>query len=372
VLAFSASAFSPLSLLAESEGTLERPTPANLERKGVLSALVTEEHGRSVDRGLAFLVTQQDPDSGAFGAPKARVAVTALSCLALLASGSTPGRGPYGDQVERGIAYLLRHCRPMKAGLSDPESERYYINASEDQISRMHGHGFATLALSEAYGMARGATASISPDELAQKIQGAVDLIVAVQTRDGGWGYEPEDDGFHEGSITVCQLQALRSAKDAGFRVDIKTIEKALDYLRRSQDPDGGFRYSLRDARKTYALTAAAVSTLNAIGIYDQDMVDRGIDYMERHLVTDPAAEEWFYYGNLYACQAFYQHRQGHRFERWFTTIRSRLIDRQGRKGSGAWEAEHQLEHPYGPAYATSCALLVLQVPYQYLPIFQK
>lgn len=356
-------------LLAEKEGTDAAAPGKTAAGKPIPThgTLIDEDHQRSVLAGIEHLARQQDPDSGAFGAEKARIAVTALGSLAFLAHGSIPGRGPHGETVEKALVYLLRHGRPPDAKRSD----RIYFEAEGDDYSRMHGHGFATLALAEAYGMFGGRVGAYPPKEVHAKIQGAVNLIESSQTRDGGWGYYPENDGSHEGSITVCQVQALRSAKDAGFRVKIQTIEKALDYLSRSQDKrSGGFKYSLQDPKTSYALTAAAVSTLNALGVYDENSVDRGIDFMER--TFEPTVDaEWFFYGNLYAAQAYYQHRRGRHWERWFQTVRKLLLDRQGHPEPGAWVALHRLED-YGSAYATACALLILQVPYQYLPIFQK
>lgn len=342
---------------AEKPQTLRRPTVD-----------ISQEQMQSVLAGLEFLANQQDQDSGAFGKEKARIAVSALSCLAFMANGCVPGRGPYGDTVERGLTYLVRHARPPDQKLSN----QYYIVANGDDYSRMHGHGFATLALAEAFGMFGGKIGALSPDDVRFKIQAAVNLIEASQTRDGGWGYYPEDDGSHEGSITVCQLQALRSAQNAGFRVDKIVVEKALEYVRKSQEDDGGFTYSLRDRKTTYALTAAALSTLNAIGVYDQKRIDRGIAYMERNHVARIDLEPWFFYGNLYAGQAMFQHRRGKHWERWFGAIRKTLLANQGRQHRGAWEPEGRLEEPYGPAYGTACALLILQIPYQYLPIFQR
>jgi hypothetical protein len=64
-------------------------------------------------------------------------------------------------------------------------------------VSRMHGHGFATLALAEAYGMAP------RNERLKQALTAAVGVIERSQSPEGGWYYFPHPVN-HEGSVTVC------------------------------------------------------------------------------------------------------------------------------------------------------------------------
>src|SRR5215213_6160111 len=65
----------------------------------------------AIDKGLKFLATRQQED-GSFAASGygRNAAVVALAGMAWLAGGSTPGRGPYGDEVKRVSEYLLDHC----------------------------------------------------------------------------------------------------------------------------------------------------------------------------------------------------------------------------------------------------------------------
>ena len=64
--------------------------------------LITPDTDRAIARGVAYLAEQQTED-GAFGTSgyQRNVAICALSGMALMASGSTPGRGPYGKQIDR-------------------------------------------------------------------------------------------------------------------------------------------------------------------------------------------------------------------------------------------------------------------------------
>src|SRR6185436_8632699 len=143
--------------------------------------------------------------------------------------------------------------------------------------SDMHTQGYVTWALAMAYGMSFGMESVDQRVQLARVTQAAVHCIEQAQNRDkGGWFYNfvPEADA-HEGSVTVTALEALRSAKEAGLVVDATVIDRAVGYLRESQvrdvdDPKfGAFRYRLRDPITSFALTAAAVSSLNQTGEYD-------------------------------------------------------------------------------------------------------
>ena len=72
--------------------------------------------------------------------------------------------------------------------------------------------------------------------ELKNALNKAVQIIQKGPTGLGGWGYVPDDLTWDEGSTTVCCLQALRAASDAGIVVEKKYIQKAIDYLYKSAD----------------------------------------------------------------------------------------------------------------------------------------
>ena len=71
----------------------------------------------------------------------------------------------------------------------------------------------------------------------------------------------------------------------------------------------------------------------------------------------------FFYYGHYYAVQVFWQ-VGGTAWRDWYTSIRDDLLERQ--LDDGSWQ------DPYGREYATAMACLVLQMPRNHLPIFQR
>ena len=248
-----------------------------VRKKTASSLQIAAHHAAAVEKGLRFLAMNQN-FSGSFGPEKARIAISALSCLSFMANGSTPNRGRYGVVVWKGIKYLMSKVQAKPKG---------YIFTPEDGLSRMHGHGYATLALAQVYGMFgldEKALEEYSLEDLRERLEEAVKCIEKAQSPDGGWYYEPDHAGYHEGSVTVCQVQALRAAKNVGIKVDLQAIDKAIEYLRRSQNEDGSFCYSLleKNRRGTFALCAAALSTLNALGKYDTTDVKKGLGYLER------------------------------------------------------------------------------------------
>jgi hypothetical protein len=90
---------------------------------------------------------------------------------------------------------------------------------------------------------------------------------------------------------------------------------------------------------------------------------------LQRNLAAyrrNPAAaieKEWFFYGNLYMAQALFQ-QGGEAWKDWYPKVRSQLLSRQAADGS--WES------PYGNEYATATAVLILEIPLGYLPLFQR
>ena len=54
----------------------------------------------------------------------------------------------------------------------------------------------------------------------------------------------------------------------------------------------------------------------------------------------------------------------GDYWKQWYPAIREELLRQQ--ESDGRWKS------PHGDVYATAMALLILQVPNRYLPIFQR
>jgi len=227
--------------------------------------------------------------------------------------------------------------------------------AAETSHGPMYGHGFATLLLAEVYGM--------SPQsEVREALRRAVRLIVSTQNEEGGWRYQPVRADA-DISVTVCQIMALRAARNAGVYVDKQVIDKAIEYVEQSQNPDGGFRYMLNSGGSAFARSAGAVAALQYGGVYNSDAIERGLAYLERFRPPQDQSVGHYFYGHYYAAQAMFL-AGDKSWNSWWPAIRSELLEKQAEDGSWRGQA--------GDEYGTAMALIILQMPNRLLPIFQK
>jgi len=307
---------------------------------------------RAISKGLEFLAREQNPDGswrtgGGWGSYP--VAMSSLAGLALLASGSTPVRGPHAKNVRRATNYVLSQQQPN--GL---------LAAPAEEARSMYGHGFGTLFLSQVYGMEEDRTRQ---QRIKAALTRAVQLIARSQSRDGGWLYTPDARG-DEGSVTITQVQALRGCRNAGVHVPAAVIKRAIRYIERSQNPDGGISYSVRSRGSRPAISAAACAVLYNAGKYDSPMAKKCFRYAWRYCQPTTSTGGHYYYTQLYMSQASWQ--MGDKYwNKYFKDIQGRLLQLQ--QGNGSWQGDH-----VGLVYGTSIALLIFQIPYNHLPILSR
>ena len=68
-------------------------------------------------------------------------------------------------------------------------------------------------------------------------------------------------------SVTICQINALRAARNAGLFVPKETVDACIRYVKQRQNPDGGFRYMLQGgATSAFPRSAAGVVALYSAG----------------------------------------------------------------------------------------------------------
>ncbi len=366
---------------AVQDGGAQPASP--LERAAARTGVGGEAARAALERGLVWLEeAQRRAGDGSFPATGARaatsgtgpaaevggfapVAVTSLGALAWMAGGSSPGRGPHGRACAAAVDWIAACCE------FDERSERHgYVARQGDPLSRMHGHGLATLALAQAFAMsphtARGAHVSSA-------LHAAVRCIERSQGVEGGWDYEPRKGLAHENSITITAVQALRAAKEAGVDVERTVIARAVDYVGRTQKPDGSFRYALGDPTSSVAVTAAAIATLNATGTYSGQPLVEAYDFLARRLALREQEGGRIegdlvvcpFYERLYLAQALWQHADRGTYEGWWKTEQARVLASQ--RPDGSWS-----DARFGDAYATAMNCLVLALPEGLLPIFQR
>jgi len=312
---------------------------------GPLPDEVTPDLQHRVKKGLDWLAKNLNSEAAMSSVGVDPTAIVGLAGIAFIADGSLPQNGPYGREVDRILDFILKNCQ--ESGLV----------ASPGYPSPMYGHGFATLFLSEVYGM------SPRPD-LKERLQNAIRLIVQTQNNEGGWRYQPVPQDA-DLSVTICQVMALRAARNAGIKVPKRTIDRAIDYVKKLQEPDGGFAYMMNSRGSGFPRSAAGVACLYYMGEYDAPEIKRGLKYLMQRLPgkSENSGDYHYFYGNYYATQAMFM-SGGDSWAQYWPAIRKELATRQ--QADGSWNDQN------GQIYATSMSLIILQVPNRLLPILQK
>ncbi len=305
----------------------------------------------AINRGLDYLVRTQNNDGSwrASGYGAYPTAMTALAGMALLGSGSTPTRGRRWQAVRKATNFLIKCAQPDGV-----------ITVVAEEGRSMYGHGFSTMFLAQVYGMEVDARLQ---KKLHRVLTKAVALICKAQSGAGGWYYTP-DSRSDEGSVTVTQMQSLRACRNAGIVVPKKTIDRAVGYIRKSANSDGGISYSMHGGGSRPPITAAAVAVLYNAGKYDDPVAKKALKYAVRHLPVNGSGNGHHYYAQLYLAQALYQTGDA-RWDKYFKKMSKWLLRAQRKDGS--WRGDG-----VGNTYGTAIACTILQLPYALVPIYQR
>jgi hypothetical protein len=313
----------------------------------------------AVVRGLNWLVRQQSPDGrwmldGAFKDKGVAndIAGTALGLLPFLGAGKTHRAGkdnPYDKPVEKALMYLRRK--------QDPKTGNFG--------GGMYGHGMATIALCESYGLTQDPL-------LRRNAQMAVNYIVASQHDGGGWRYSPGEAG--DLSVSGWQIMALKSAQMAGLDVPAVTFRKAERFLDHCCDK----------ANEGYGYTGAgSTPTLSSVGLLCRQYLQgwgprnlRLINGIANNVAIAPDAKKDVYY-TYYATQVLF-HFGGETWTNWNTKMRRTLLDTQENVQTspnfGSWTATGDVwgSQGGGRLMVTALNLLTLEVYYRHLPLYQR
>lgn len=352
----------PAALAAPPRHAFRPPaSPWDVAAREYLGTPASEAAAR---RGLAYLASHQSADGHwASGPYPADVGITGLCLMAFLAAGQQPGRGPYGANLSLAVDFLASQVQ-MSGEFGTPGLIRSPAGGQP-----MYGQGFALLALSEAYGMTR-------RHDLKPKLEAAIKLIEDTQNQDGqpwhdgGWRYQPIQ-GDADLSVTVVQVLALRACRNAGLAVNQSTIDRAIAYMKRLANPDGGFSYQFQQQQSDPARTGAGVLSLIMAGERASPECQGGLRYLQAHPFDQQDLwpyRQHFHYAIYYVTQAMYQ-AGGAYWRQWYPAIRDELVREQNPDGS--WE-QTPFGSDAGGVYATAMSVLVLQVPAGLLPIYQR
>ena len=343
----------------------------------------------SVKRGLEWLIAQQ-ADNGSFkGIDAGQPAVTAFGLMAFLSTGESPIDGKYSKQLSKSIDYIASQQKPngLIAVFANDASPISRKPEGEDLFTSnaiTYNHAISALALSEAYGQCNEDQAKILNDVIEKAIAATIEMQNWKHKRkaeEGGWKYTANryaDDA--DLSATCWQLMFLRSARNAGFDVPAKNIERAVAFVERCFDKKQGvFLYTppYKNAISR-AMAGAGIVALAHGGKHDTEMAQRSGDWLLTRDFTKYNADKpagglsWqpdrYHYGVFHGTQAMYE-LGGRHWKKFYPPVVETLLANQ--QSDGAWSVE-TYDKRYGNCYTTSLSILALSVPNQMLPIFQR
>ncbi|MBW3597613.1 MAG: squalene--hopene cyclase [Planctomycetes bacterium] len=349
---------------------------------------ITEASQAALDRGLDWLARNQGSegnwDSNDLG-------LVGLGALAFMAAGHGPGRGRYGQNVQKALDYVITNARP--SGL---------LNISNAQRD-MYNHGLSTFVLGQAHGM------STFPDRrFNESLDRALRLIANTQCEDGGWDYQARRQSRgHDLSLAVMQAKALRSAVDSGLEVPPEVTNLAIKSVREHYSPQDGrrdapesaqqrqpgqFTYTKGGGGGTVAMAAAGVVCLQEFGQYDDWRIPKNMDFITEQIKLLPksprrdGAMPFDAYTLYYVGQALYQvggddWRECYPRMRDYLTA-SQIVDASNPSRHGQWRDEGAKIHGKGGGgrvggkpgelFGTAVGCFILAIPNRFLPILQE
>src|SRR5688500_12165590 len=295
------------------------------------------EVDRMYVKGLQYLAKAQMTEGRWNEMPYgAEPAVVGLAVVAMLAHGDDPNNGPYALQIKRGLDFVLKQMNQTTG----------YIGRS------MYNHGFATLALAEAYG-------HVLDERLGPALEKAVRLITSSQSRNpfSAWRYSPESMDA-DTTVSGAQMVALFAARNAGIAVPEDAIQKGLRFFLKCQTPDGGFGYTGATAPNG-ARTAIGCLMLSLAKEKKSKEFEKAFKYL-KSAAPDVSYQQYYLY---YASQAFF-HASPEAWNDWNRRNVKTLAATQNEDGS--WDGQ------FGPTFSTAASLLSLALNYRYLPIYER
>ena len=188
----------------------------------------------------------------------------------------------------------------------------------------------------------------------------------------GGWGYTP-NYGEDEGTLVVTQLVGLRACRDAGIPVKKSMIDSGVDYIRKSTNRDGTVRYRAYGdpANSRPGVTCAAIVALWHAGEYDSDQMRLIRGCVERR-IAPRSGRIWNRVRHGEYIEYYLSHalklRGGRLWEEHYKRLAARLVRLQDAEGRFRGDDSDS----YGEVYSTAIALLILQLPYERLPVYES
>ena len=311
----------------------------------------------AIDKALEYLASHQEKNGSFQSGMPGNTGITALSVMAFLSKGYTPGTGPYGEAIDKGIDYVLS-CQQANGMLVRGSSH-----------GPMYSHCIATLMLSEVSGMVDTKRQERLDEVLGQalRIILAAQRVIKAPYYQGGWRYQ-HSSRDSDISLTGWALMSLRSARGNGADIPRSAIEDAVRFVMNCRRGEG-FAYQ-PGGSPGLARTGTALLCLELCGLHG-DKVCRGAgEWIRRNMPRSFGGDEgFFYYGLYYSSQGMFQ--LGGEYWRLWAEYMYKIMLKHQRK-DGSWPAGAGNEGQAGPCYSTAMGVLAMSVSYRQLPIYQR
>lgn len=313
------------------------------------------------DAGCRYLVQSQD-SSGTWKDNQQGAGVTGMAMMVLLASGEDPNHGAYRTPIRRAIRSVIA---------SQDAASGYYGGSGGGQAS-MYQHGFAMLALAEAYGVVDDRTlwteegAGGTGRSIGQSLELAVKLAVTSAKKNpaGAWRYSP-DAADHDTSVSGAVLMGLLGARNAGIEVPDETIDRAIKYFTSMTGPNGQVGYANpgggSDATTSIGALVMAIARRKELPQYKL-----AAEYLEQRSQGATQQSPYPNYTRYYRAQALFQ-ADVEAWQQWNNRLVQELKTQRRPDGSLATQSGAD-----GGIAGTSLTLLSLAVNYRFLPIYER
>jgi hypothetical protein len=292
--------------------------------------------------------------------------MTGFALLCYFGRCETPDSPFYGENVMKGILYLIELGQKNKYGMFTEQAE---------QTGSAYEHGIATYALGEMYTLARLGNKQLPG--MREAFESGVKIIIENQNKTGGWDYYGKNtaNGSANGSnrndlsVTGWQYQALKSAKLGNVPIPNlhSSIDKAMKYCESLQTKDGGYGTLNREAAyNQWNLTGTAGLGLQTLGHGKSASIKKAVKFASDLFHAEPPSWKdanlysWYYYA-----QFFFQDG-GPEWKYWNETALPEILKNQDKEGS--W-TNGRAAAGGNKVYSTALCTLMLEVYYRYLRV---
>jgi hypothetical protein len=347
------SRFCPQALLATAlMATLAPDARAQLPAPR-FGEVVPRDVREMYDHGLQYLATTQGekgdwPSGGGETGPGS----TGMALMVFLACGEDPNFGPYSNHVRRALRNII----------TGQDSTTGIMGMS------MYHHGFATLALAEAYGAVD--ERNLWPDgkgprSIGQALELAVRGAITSQKKNpmSAWRYSP-DARDADTSVSGAVFVGLLAARNAGIEVPDEAINKAISYYAQMTSDSGevGYTGGMGGMGESLARSSIATLVFSVARRKDLKQFKATLDYLKQRIDQAPQ-QMWPEYARYYEAQALFQGDVA-AWEKWNNLLIRQLKQAQAPDGSFRGQT--------GGTASTSLSLLALAVNFRFLPIYER